>query len=681
MKMTRKQKFIRFITLRSITSKVLLGFLIAGAFLVIASNLIFTRTLTNQEEQLINEMEASDIRYMEDFLDPDGGWHIEDHTLYKGSNIIGNGTEEDAHITPFLELESKTGTFFYAFIYAKYADPEIKAEINARIETHTNYIRVAGSTRGANGESIVGTYMDTAVSDYLADHDHYCGEANVQGRAIYCRYENLRDDEGNIVGAIVVGRSMVELNEQINSAKHRATFIIVVALLMATLGMLALFSRWIRALDAANRYLTRIGEGDIPELALELNTRDELDSMAHSINSMTDALRESERLGAELKLATNIQAHMLPSIFPAFPDHNEFDIFATMDPAKEVGGDFYDFFMLDERNLAVVIADVSGKGVPAALFMVIAKTLIKNHAQSGLTPAEVFTKTNQMLCEGNDDGLFVTGWMGVLDLETGILTYVNAGHNPPMLKLGNGGFEYLRVRAGFVLAGMEGIRYRQSTLQMEPGDRLFLYTDGVTEATNGAKRLFGEDRLAKYLNSHVTNTARELLLGLRSNINSFVGQAEQFDDITMLILDYQKKKEDDGMTEREFPASDTELDHVIGYVEEELEKMDAPMKVVMQITVAVEEIFVNIAHYAYSDGTGRMTLSIGPVDEDTVKLVFSDHGMPFDPLQKADPDITLSAEERDIGGLGIYMVRKTMTEVNYAYENGANVLTLVKKLR
>lgn len=270
-------------------------------------------------------------------------------------------------------------------------------------------------------------------------------------------------------------------------------------------------------------------------------------SMVEDIGGYVDNLRkvtaEKERINAELSLASSIQAHMLPCIFPAFPGRDEFDIFASMTPAKEVGGDFYDFLMVDDTHLAVVIADVSGKGVPAALFMVIAKTLIKNHAQNGIKPEDVFTTVNSLLCDGNDDGLFVTAWLGVLELTTGKLTYVNAGHNPPMLKQGDGGFTYLKSRAGFVLAGMEGMKYRQNELMLAPGDRLMLYTDGVTEATNAANQLYGEERLSEFLNSHSGEEAENILNDLKADIYAFQGEAPQFDDITMLMLDYVKKME------------------------------------------------------------------------------------------------------------------------------------------
>ena len=267
------------------------------------------------------------------------------------------------------------------------------------------------------------------------------------------------------------------------------------------------------------------------------------EDMISYIREFMKATAEKERIGAELNVATQIQADMLPRIFPAFPERQEFEVYATMNPAKEVGGDFYDFFLVDDDHLAVVIADVSGKGVPAALFMVIAKTLIKNHAQNRETPGEVFTQTNAQLCEGNDAGLFVTAWMGVLEISTGKFVYVNAGHNPPLLKRAGGQYEWLKSRPGFVLAGMEGIRYRENTLELMPGDTLYLYTDGVTEATSSAQELYGEERLQAALNEASELPVSQLLPRIKNCIDTFVGDAEQFDDITMLGLQYHTRGE------------------------------------------------------------------------------------------------------------------------------------------
>lgn len=388
---------------------------------------------------------------------------------------------------------------------------------------------------------------------------------------------------------------------------------------------------------------------------------------------------KSARIESELTLANNIQAHMLPTIFPPFPDQNEVDLYATMHPAKEVGGDFYDFFQIDETHIAFAIADVSGKGVPAALVMVITKTLIKNEVSMGLSPAEAFTKVNHMLCEGNDNNMFVTAWLGVLNTESGVLTYANAGHNPPLIRQANGEFVFLKSRPGLVLAGMDGLHYRQYELQMQPGDRIFLYTDGITEATNPAKELYGNDRLQAYLNAHGQEPLKEVLSGLTADINAFAGTEEQFDDMTMLILDYLASKPGEQLSERRFAARDENLSAVIGFVEQELEQAECSPKTIMQISLCVEELFTNVVHYAYPERPGEVAFALH-IQDGELYLRMSDSGIPFDPLKQEDPDISLSAEERQIGGLGIFLVKKTMDEVRYEYKDSQNILTMRKKV-
>ena len=261
------------------------------------------------------------------------------------------------------------------------------------------------------------------------------------------------------------------------------------------------------------------------------------------INRLGAVTAEKERIGAELDVAKHIQASMLPCIFPAFPERSEIDIYATMEPAKEVGGDFYDFFMVDDTHLAIVMADVSGKGVPAALFMVIGKTLIKDHTTPGADLGKVFTEVNQLLCESNSEELFITAFEGVLDLVTGEFVYVNAGHEMPFICKAGGDFEPYKIRAAFVLAGMEGMKYRAGSMILEPGDKIFLYTDGVTEATNVNNELYGMERLGAILNKVKNGTPHDILPAVKKDIDEFVGEAPQFDDITMLCLEYKTKME------------------------------------------------------------------------------------------------------------------------------------------
>ncbi len=252
---------------------------------------------------------------------------------------------------------------------------------------------------------------------------------------------------------------------------------------------------------------------------------------------------EKQRIASELDVATHIQTSMLPCIFPAFPEYREFDVFASMTPAREVGGDFYDFFMIDESHLAIVMADVSGKGIPAALFMVIGKTLIKDHTAQGADLGDVFAKVNNLLCESNSEGLFITAFEGVLDLETGEFRYVNAGHEMPFICRAGGEFTPEKIRPGFVLAGMEETKYRQGSMILGEGDKIFQYTDGITEATNINNELFGMERLAESLNRVKHKNSKEITEAVKADVDAFADEAPQFDDITMLCLTFKKKIE------------------------------------------------------------------------------------------------------------------------------------------
>jgi sigma-B regulation protein RsbU (phosphoserine phosphatase) len=438
----------------------------------------------------------------------------------------------------------------------------------------------------------------------------------------------------------------------------------------------------INNLKRINDTLAQITDGDL-SVTVDVRSNAEFASLSDDINSTVATLKRyiaeaAARIDKELEYAKQIQLSALPTNFPTGEDYS---IYAQMIAAKEVGGDFYDFYKLNDTTVAFLAADVSGKGIPAAMFMMTAKTIIKDLAESGMAVNDIFTKANEKLCENNESGMFVTAWMGILDITTGQVKFANAGHNPPLLKRANGIFEYLKTRPGFVLAGMDGVRYRVGEITLNPGDRLFLYTDGVPEATNENNKLYGEDRLLSFMNQNASMEATKLLPALKANIDEFVGEAPQFDDITMLMFDYKPKKGGERMTNKTFPAKTEALSEVLGFVEETLEGFECPMKIQTAICVAIEEVFVNVAHYAYPESAGDMTLHIS-FDEAsrTVTFRMTDRGIPFDPLKKPDPDITLSVEERDIGGLGIFIAKKTMDSLCYSYENGENILTMMKNI-
>ena len=280
-------------------------------------------------------------------------------------------------------------------------------------------------------------------------------------------------------------------------------------------------------------------EGELRLLAD--NVKRMADGVSTYMTNLKEATSEKERISTELSLATKIQFAMLPHKFPPFPDRTEFDLYAMMDPAREVGGDFYDFFMIDEDHLGLVMADVSGKGIPAALFMMVSKIILQSCAMLGKTPAEILTKTNDALCYDNQVNMFVTVWCGILEISTGKLTAANAGHEYPVLMQNGGEFSLYKDKHSFAVGGMEGILYKEYEIQLKPGDKLFLYTDGVPEATDKEEKMFGVERMLDTLNRNKTSDPCLLLKNVRSSVNAFAKGAEQFDDLTMMCLEYKGK--------------------------------------------------------------------------------------------------------------------------------------------
>ena len=414
-------------------------------------------------------------------------------------------------------------------------------------------------------------YVDAANPDDPADMEKYITiwERYAENKGIdeplvtdndygynYTGVSVILDENGKAIAEIQYILDMSEVRAYLNSFLVNMLLIsfaiIGVTIIVYIFFVRKMVTKPIGKLTAFTQQITETSAFE--NQRIEIKTGDEIQSLSESFNFMLAELEnyianlskvtaEKERIGAELDIAKHIQASMLPCIFPAFPDRKEIDIYATMDPAKEVGGDFYDFFMVDERHLAIVMADVSGKGVPAALFMVIGKTLIKDHTTPDRDLGKVFSAVNNMLCEANSEGLFITAFEGVLDLVTGEFNFVNAGHEMPYICKAGGNFEAYKIRPGFVLAGMEDMRYNAGTMQLEVGDKIFQYTDGVTEATNINNELYGMDRLGVILNKVKNGTPHEILPAVKRDIDEFVGEADQFDDITMLCLEYKSKME------------------------------------------------------------------------------------------------------------------------------------------
>ena len=404
---------------------------------------------------------------------------------------------------------------------------------------------IVSDRQGNEGKNLetIGVWIDTSVT--MPDEVFF---AEVYGTPCYCMYQLT---EGYLILA-VMPTSEAALSRNVSVTVTTAMQILVFASLFALIFIL------VRRLVVENIYrvnesLSAISEGNL-DTTVDVRSHEEFNALSDDINSTVNTLKryisEAEaRIDAELAFAKAIQHSALPSVFPPYPNRKEFDIWAGMYTAKEVGGDFYDFYFIDEDTLAFLVADVSGKGIPAAMFMMTAKTFLKSYAESGMSVEEVLRYANEKLCEGNDANMFVTAWVGFLNTKTGLITYANAGHNPPLIKQADGTFSYLKSRPGFVLAGMEGIQYRKSEIQLMPGDSIYLYTDGVTEATDVKNELYGEERLLTVLNANADAAPQSICEKVKADVDAFVGEAPQFDDITMLCLTYHANRKNGAAAE------------------------------------------------------------------------------------------------------------------------------------
>lgn len=368
----------------------------------------------------------------------------------------------------------------------------------------------------------------------------------------------IKDSSGKSVAVLAVDISINEIRDTL----VKYVFIVLVGMIFLIAVFLTALYSWLKkriivpiskVKTAAQAFvISSHGQTDPEKIQFEdpqIVSEDEMQALSEAFVTMAADLKEymrdllaetkeKERISTELSLATEIQANMLPCIFPAFPERTEFDIYAMMHPAKEVGGDFYDFFLIDEDHLALVIADVSGKGVPAALFMVIAKTLIKNQALTGESPAQILRSVNEQLCEGNEAELFVTVWLGIIQISTGKGIAANAGHEHPVIRRKDGKFELVIYRHSPAVAVMEGMNFREHEFELCPGDTLFVYTDGVPEATDSQNKLFGNERMLNALNKNPDAKPEELLKNVKEEVDLFTKEVPQFDDVTMLGIKY-----------------------------------------------------------------------------------------------------------------------------------------------
>lgn len=541
---------------------------------------------------------------------------------------------------------------------------------------------------------------------------------------------SLVGSDQEVKGILCVQRQMDILTDLRQAYLKKVAIAMILIALLVIMGQTVYIHRVLldplqRIIREAARFSTENVKSQ-KKLTDHIRNRDEIGELARSIDDMEDQITgyisdiariaaKEEKTRTELSLAARIQASMLPDVFPPFPERKEFELFASMDPAKEVGGDFYDFFLIDSDHLYLAIADVSGKGIPGALFMTISMLALSQIIREGKSPAEVLEAANNAICLNNREEMFVTVWLGILEISTGKLTAANAGHEYPALRKPDGRFELFKDPHGFVVGGMEDMKYKEYELQLLPGSQLFLYTDGVPEATDSSERQFGTQRMLTALNGHCGEHPEEIIGGVYAAVDSFVGQAEQFDDMTMLCIQYNgcgdsaqglindtdniagydcgagmdgstrstggTGEEEKSVNEMTLQATLDNLPEVTAFIDSQLEELDCPMKAQFQIDVAIDELFTNIATYAYGDSTGNVTVRLDTQEDPRAVLItFIDNGVPYNPLEQEEPDITLAAEDRPIGGLGIFVVKKTMDDMSYDYKDGQNILRIKKKI-
>jgi sigma-B regulation protein RsbU (phosphoserine phosphatase) len=428
------------------------------------------------------------------------------------------------------------------------------------------------------------------------------------------------------------------------------------------------------------------------EVRSRVRGKDELgilgETFDHMISRLTESLTLVEtakaRMEEELNVGRDIQMSLLPHSFPAFPDRTEFDLFAVLEPTRETGGDLYDFFMVDAQRLCFAIGDVSGTGVSAALFMAMTKIVLKTLASYDPSPASIVTRVNDALSADNDNCMFVTLYLGILNLHDGTLLTTNAGHFPPLLKRRGRQFEWLKAQDGPLVGPMPGITFKERKTQLAPGDELFFYTDGVTEADNVRHELFGSDRLKTVLDQSTSGSVADRIRDVMQAVKTFAGDAPQADDITMLALRYNGVAPSDAAAPvfrqtmpnqlMAIPVLQTAFEHYVA-------QWEGAKPLIPTLNMALDDLLSNVVQYGFPNDPEEHSIRVeGEVRSGYVFLTITDDGIPFNPLAVEEPDLSLPHNERDIGGLGIHLVRSMFDELSYHRTVGHNVLTIKKKL-
>ena len=531
----------------------------------------------------------------------------------------------------------------------------------------------------------IGQEREDIANNILSDSDGMTGFKNKDGKRFFI-FNSPIERTGWRMGIIVPGKDIFSI----------VHIFIKVLMTIMLLGLIIMGLVCRSAIHRITKPITRfaksaeeIAKGNFDAELPAIKSKDELrqlhDSFATMQHSLVNQIEQSRivneekgRMDSELQIARDIQMSMLPKTFPPFPDRTDIDVYAQLTPAKKVGGDLYDFYIRDEK-LFFCIGDVSGKGVPAAMVMAVTRALFRTLSAHEAQPNRILSSINNSMAESNESSMFVTLFVGVLDLPTGRLRYSNAGHDTPLLIV-QGNVTLLPCDPNVPIGVVENWRYTTQEENISPHTTIFLYTDGLTEAEDIYHNQFQEDRMVSTAR-RAGNNPQALIEKMESAIHQFVGTADQNDDQTMLAILYMREKKD-ALFQKSIILSNNieEVPQLNAFIEEVCEAIGLDMPETMSINLALEEAVVNVMDYAYPTGIQGQVLIEAEADKERMKFVITDHGIPFDPTTKEEVDTTLSLEERPTGGLGIHLVRQIMDSINYERVDDKNVLTLRKKL-
>jgi len=581
-------------------------------------------------------------------------------------NLIGISTV-DWEISS-IEQEIKNMKFTYKGSLPSFArGDDIKNNFALFASVEDNYI-IASTDPYLDNKSLVGKEIKN-IPWYNTDLINVIF-MNYHGKDYVPYVKNL--DNGMVLIICIPRTEMFHLLA--STLREMVLVLLLLSILIPALLYYSLHRYVMKPINKLTDIAQKISNGE--EVKIKIEKPEEFAQLASTFDKMTGDIKsitkEREKINSELSIAKSIQASSLPNIFPPFPEKSEFDIYASMEPAKEVGGDFYDFYFIDDDNIMFLIADVSGKGVPAALFMMTVKTLINNLSQIGYTPKELIKTVNKKISETNKEGLFVTMLAGIVNIQNGKLTLVNCGHNPPLIKRNNGDYEYLNLNSNIVLGAFENAEFETYETELKYGDTIFTYTDGVTEAINDNNEMYGENRLLDCLNNAKDKDIKSISDYIKSDIKDYANLTPQFDDITMLIFKYMKS---DNIKTFKSDAAKENYKSFYTWLHDTCTEWNLSEDLTNKLDMCAEEIYANISFYAYGESNGIIESEISNNNKEII-FKFTDEGTPYNPLEKPDPDINLPPEQRPIGGLGIFMVKEMADKVTYQHLNNKNILTL-----